>query len=135
MSNSKKELFSLLASKGCYLPEEELELALETLKFLSNLNGYFDAIDEIEDHYRNRKEFADPKKGAYSTEEYYNCSLAPKLKIRVGQVSLDSGNIIQTYESIYEAAKAVGKKNSGPGNISKSISSGKVAYGYKWCIV
>ena len=133
--NSKRELFNLIASKGCYLPEEELELALETLKFLSNLNGYFDAIAEIEDHYRNRKEFTDPKKGAYSTEEYYNCSLAPKLKIKVGQVSLESGNIIQVFESIYEAAKAVGKKNSGPGNISKAIQNGKVAYNYKWVMV
>lgn len=127
--NTRKELFMLLAEKGVYLPNYQLDKAEEMLKALTKTEGYFKAIQLTEECWINT-DYKDKAKAAFMTQDLHQKALE-NIKKKVSGVDKE-GNVV-TFDSIYQAAIGLKGNKSCAGNISDAINGRKkTAYGYKW---
>jgi hypothetical protein len=129
MNNTRKELFELIAEQGVYLPNYQLDKAEEMLKSLTKTEGYFKAIQLVEECWVNT-EYKEPAKGAYMTQDRHRQALQ-NVKKRIVGVDKE-GNTVE-FDSIYAAAMSLKGNKSCAGNISDALKGRKkTAYSYKW---
>lgn len=128
--NTKKELFNLLAEQGVYLPTYQLDKAEEMLKALTKTEGYFKAIELVENFYSNSK-YTDKEKGAYMLENRHK-NVFETVKKRVEAVNKKTKEVL-IFDSIYSAAIQLRGNKNCAGNISDALKGRKKsAYGYTW---
>lgn len=121
---TKKELYDKLYAHDIYLSKYKLEKALEFIsKFETERKGFNALLKEEKFNKYNNE-----RKGGYSAPGQYESHLK---SVRKKVVGTDQFGRERTYNSIYEAAKMLGKPK-GFGNISAGIRSGNRIYGYKW---
>lgn len=128
--NTRKELFNLLAERGIYLPNYQLDKAEEMLRALVKTEGYFKAITLVEEFYLTSK-YTDKQKGAYMVENKHR-SLIELIKKKVVAKNKTTGEVLE-FDSIYQAAIQLKGNKSCAGNISDAIKGRKKsAYGFVW---
>lgn len=127
---NKKELYNLLAEHhNVYLPFYQLEQAYTMLKELTKTEGYFKAIDLVENAYNDKKQYNDPSKGAYVLENKHY-EYVKGLGKKIIAIDKQTGDEFE-YDSIYQASLDIVGDKSGVGNISQAVNGKKKSvYGY-----
>ena len=133
MSLSKKEIHSHMAKNlGVYLNHHQLNHAVDVLNKSTNVFGTLTDLEAEFDVQENKGTNA-KNKSAYILEE--NKSVYHKKVCRpIYQLDKTTGEILNRYDSLYQAAKSIGTKGFGAISMcaNRRINS---AYGFRWQFV
>lgn len=133
---TKKEIWQMFADKKIYLNNHYLDQAFDTI---TNAKSVFAGIYQAEAIYSKMPQFKGVNGkifSAYKLDEY-NGQMKYLAKVRkpINQIDIETGKVIATHASIYDAAEALGK-NRGFSNISNAANGVvKTAYRFKWSFV
>jgi hypothetical protein len=123
---SKKGIFDFFANMGIYLPTYQLELVYnEVIERVRNKESIFSICYDLETRTEFNK-YKNHHQGAFVTVKEREATKRPI--IRVGKDGSE-----KSYDSIYAAAKDLGKSKDACGNISKAAKGRySTVYGYTW---